>query len=39
MMNPNKVFGAHEKGILEHPKIGLSSRKNEKKLRKSLKNS
>jgi hypothetical protein len=27
MMNPNKLFGAHEKGFLEHPKNGFCSRK------------
>jgi hypothetical protein len=32
MMNPNKLFGDPQKGILEHPKVVLSSRKNKKRL-------
>jgi hypothetical protein len=37
MMNPNKVFGAHEKGFLERPENGFCSRKMVKRSRKAQK--
>jgi hypothetical protein len=36
-MNPNKVFGANEKGFLEHPENGFCSRKMVKRFEKAQK--
>jgi len=36
MMNPNKVFGAHEKIFLEHLKIRLCSNENRNKFQRKL---